>query len=147
MIFMVCYSLHEVKNRCIYFQWKKNTGLLAEVSSFSAKSLFRVIVALNWYCSTHSICSNLRTIDFQTLADSYSALKWLFSSDFMHTGQSNKTSRWKSFLINSSVMILTWNFILDYYYFILATVWFCRLGLFLSATQLAAGLHVWTSSV
>lgn len=75
---MVCYSLHEVKNKCIYFQWKKNTGLLAEVSSFSAKSLLRVIVALNWYCSTHSICSNLRTIDFQMLADSYSALKWVF---------------------------------------------------------------------
>lgn len=110
MFFMVCYCWHEVKNSCICFQWKRNT----EVSSFSAKSLLRVIVTLSWYSSTHSICSKLRTIDFQTPANSCSALKWMLSLGFMHAGQSNRKSRWKWFLISCSVLILTWNFILGY---------------------------------
>lgn len=38
----------------------------------------------------------------------------MLSLGFMHAGQSNRKSRWKWFLINSSVLILTWNFVLDY---------------------------------
>lgn len=38
----------------------------------------------------------------------------MLSLGFMHAGNSNRKSWWKWFLINSSVLILTWNFILDY---------------------------------
>lgn len=38
----------------------------------------------------------------------------MLSLGFMHAGQSNRKSRWKWFLINSSVLIFTWNFVLDY---------------------------------
>lgn len=40
-------NMRQKKKKTICFQWKQNTGLLAEVSSFSAKSLLRVVVTLS----------------------------------------------------------------------------------------------------
>lgn len=39
-------SKHEVKKCICFTQWKQNTGIFAEVSSVSTKSLLEVVVTL-----------------------------------------------------------------------------------------------------
>lgn len=102
-------SKHKVKKHICFTQWKQNSEFT------TTKSLLRVVVTLRWYSSTHSISSNLRTVDFQTLANSQSALKLMLFIGSVHTEQSENLGEMSWFLISSFGLIHTWNFTLNYF--------------------------------